>query len=222
MKHLDITFVLETCSDAPDAAPMCLAAVAWDRFAAGQRPFLSEEFKVGIDLRSCVMKGFDFSMETVLWWSRQSAEAQESVAGEECYPIDMAFRLFCDWIKDVRAKYTVGSVCLWCQGSDFDIPVLKHVANRFGLHMPIDRNGFRDCRTYIIEAAQMLADTGRIPSVSPDRDVTADAILADPQRAFLMAPPFEEQGTKCDPVYNAKRSTWAVWHLMSLIKHSML
>ena len=217
MKHIDITFDFETCSTAPDAAPMQLAAIVWDRNATGEHPFIEDTFCVGIDLRTCAVQGFSFDQDTIDWWSRQDKTAKQNVTEDECYPVDMAFMQFCEWIEQMKRKYDAETVCLWCQGQDFDFPILKTIARKFELKMPVHQHYFRDCRTYVLETALILAqrETGSIK-------LTADEIMAKPMRAYDLIPKLSskmmENRTQHDALYDCLRSTWSVWQCMNMIK----
>lgn len=224
MKHLDITLDLETCSTAPDAAPMQLAAVVWDRYATGEHPFLDDEFfNVGIDLRTCVVEGFSFDQETVDWWNRQNETAKRNVSTDICYPVGTAFELFCDWFKTIKQRYDSESICLWCQGLDFDIPVLKTIARRFGQTMPAHYHYFRDSRTYMFETALVLATSA--PSLlDDDHYITPDEIMERPSRIYGMIPEINkkwvEGRAKHDAVYDCARTSWSVWQFMKLQEKS--
>ena len=222
MKHLDITFDFETCSTAPDAAPMQLAAVAWSR-SAKDNPFLEETFCVGVDLRTCVVAGFSFDQDTIDFWSRQNNTAKSCVLADEPLPVNDAFRKFFDWVDDVKKKYETETVCLWCQGQDFDFPILKTIARKFFMTMPVHQHYFRDCRTYVLEAALLL--TGRASykyQLADGSTLTPDEIMEKPMRAYDIIPKLSakmmENRTQHDALYDCLRSTWSVWQCMNMLK----
>ena len=242
MKHIDITFDFETCSVAPDAAPMQLAAIVWNRDAKGEHPFTEDTFNVGIDLRTCITAGFSFDQDTIDWWSRQNEQAKRSVTDDECYAVNMAFMQFCEWIGQMKLKYGADTVCLWCQGQDFDFPILKTIAKKFSLKMPVHQHYFRDCRTYVLEAALTLAqrktaahdgdmqtgtsvekpDAHATGTVAGGALPTIDEIMAKPMRAYDIIPKITSQWiegrTQHDAIYDCLRSTWSVWHCMKLLQ----
>lgn len=211
MKHIDITFDFETVSTAPDAAPMQLAAIVWNRDTKLDSPFTDDAFQVGIDLRTCVVEGFSFDQDTVDWWSRQHNTAKRCVTEEECYGVDTAFQQFCEWIAQMKQKYGADTVCLWCQGQDFDFPILKTIARKFGLKMPVHQHYFRDCRTFVLETVF----NGQI-----SHPTTADEIMEHPMRAYDFIPKLSskmmEGRIQHDALYDCLRSTWAVWQCMQL------
>ena len=221
MKHLDITFDFETCSTAPDAAPMQLAAVAWSR-RVKDNPFLEDTFCVGVDLRTCVVAGFSFDQDTIDFWSRQNNTAKSCVLADEPLPVNDAFRKFFDWVDDVKKKYEAETVCLWCQGQDFDFPILKTIARKFFMTLPIPQHYFRDCRTFVLETALMVTDgenAKRLPDyIRPSG--SHDDILRKPMLAYDLFPkiPAEllEGRAQHDGLYDCLRSTWSVWQCMIL------
>jgi hypothetical protein len=218
-KHIDITFDFETCSTAPDAAPMQLAAIVWNRFSEGEHPFTDDTFNVGIDLRTCVVAGFAFDQDTVDFWSRQNETAKQNVTETECYAVDTSFMRFCEWIEQMKKKYGADTVCLWCQGQDFDFPILKTIARKFGLKMPVHMHYFRDCRTYVLETALILADTHSAPD---GFTFNVSDILEKPMRAYDLIPKINEDWLKGrsqhDAFYDCMRSTWNVWQCMKFLK----
>ena len=88
MNHIDITFDMETCATTANAAVMQVAAVAWNR-SAKENPFFWCEihtlatFNEHIDLRSCVVDGFDFDQATIKWWANQTDKAKKAVKEEK-------------------------------------------------------------------------------------------------------------------------------------------
>lgn len=219
MKHIDITFDFETVSTAPDAAPMQLGAIVWNRDTELDTPFTDDAFNTAIDLRTCAVEGFSFDQDTIDWWSRQNDTSKQCVTKGECYAVDRAFQQFIDWIEEMKKKYGADTVCLWCQGQDFDFPILKTIARKFNLKMPVHQHYFRDCRTYVLEAALILADTHSAPE---GFTFNVSDILEKPMRAYDLIPKLPakiiENRTQHDAIYDCLRSTWSVWHCMKFLK----
>lgn len=222
MKHIDITFDFETVSTAPDAAPMQLAAIVWDRDTTSESPFTEDTFNVGIDLRTCVVEGFSFDQDTVNFWSRQNETAKQNVTETECCAVDTVFLRFCDWIEQMKKKYGASTVCLWCQGQDFDFPILKTIARKFNLKMPVHQHYFRDCRTYVLETIMMLLDKGNRTDETHSVHLTLDDVLEKPMRAYDLIPKIKSDWldgrTQHDALYDCLRSTWSVWQCMKFLK----
>lgn len=223
MKHIDITFDFETVSTAPDAAPMSLGAIVWLRDTELELPFTEDSFSAGIDLRSCVVKGFSFDQDTIAWWSRQNETAKYSVTKGECLAVADVFCKFFDWVEKMQQKYGADTVCLWCQGQDFDFPILKTIARKFSMAVPVHQHYFRDCRTFVLETAALLTD--RDPhkyKLSDGSTLTPDGIMAKPMRAYDIIPKIKDEilegRSQHDALYDCLRSTWSVWNCMKLLK----
>lgn len=218
-KILDITFDLETCDVTPTAAPLQLAAVAWDRTKkdAEGDPFLRDgkqliAFNMRCDLTEAVMDGLTFSQNTIDFWSRQPRKTQQRVIGTESdirlSPKELWYAFF-DWCDSLKDETDSDHIVLWCQGQDFDIPMMKHCAAKYGLKMPFNQYSFRDCRTLAFEMALTTED--RI-----------DEMFRYPKSApYDYLPPIPEalQGYSHDALFDCIRSTWSVWHILNKIKN---
>jgi hypothetical protein len=222
MKHIDITFDFETVSTAPNAAPMSMGAIVWNRDTDIESPFTDDAFSIAIDLRTCVVEGFSFDQDTIEWWSRQNETAKQSVTEEECYAVDMAFVQFCEWIDRMKKKYGADTVCLWCQGQDFDFPILKTIARKFGLKMPVHQHYFRDCRTYVLETVLTLLSADNRTNETHSVHLTLGDVLEKPMRAYDLIPKIKSDWldgrTQHDALYDCLRSTWSVWQCMKFLK----
>lgn len=229
MRHLDITFDLETCAVTANAAVMQVAAVAWTRNADGD-PFSFEHdgvaferdivFNEHVDLRTCVVDGFDFEPATVQWWTRQSEAARQAVCDGLAEPVKEVFARFIQWIEEVMKITGAKSVCLWCQGMDFDGAILYNVCRKYGLKLPFRHQQLRDSRTVILEAAVIQAqrNKGADGSVSRGASVPSpDEILADDRMAYSLYPQLPGrflQGEAHDALYDAIRSSWNTWQAL--------
>lgn len=68
------------------------------------------------------------SESTLVWWMGQS-DAARKVFTEPKVTLESALNDFIDWID--HDKY-----CVWSNGADFDIPLVKHAMDQFGLEPP--------------------------------------------------------------------------------------
>ena len=246
MRLMDITLDLETCSLSSHAAIMQIAAVAWDRFAKDDtqmffgktsRPDETRHFVRTIDLNSQFVEGlFDFSQDTADWWGRQSREAKMAVAddisGGATHSYDIktekqsqallneALADLDDWIRALLKEHDVTNFSLWCQGTDFDIPILRYAAestrcNKL-LPMALHHKYFRDCRTAIYECvASWLGSTDK------DLPYTKLDLLNDPTLAYKILPQLPEsfggRENAHDALYDCIRSSWFTWQALRLI-----
>lgn len=228
-KILDITVDLETLALTPNAAILQIAAVAWQRDAADTPFFLthwkdedgSEHSKMAehyifdnkIDLRSCVALNMDFDQKTVAFWSTQKPEVKHAVLySEDCvYVLSEALNSFMAWASELASEFDKEgcSICLWSQGSDFDIAILRNACHKCGLTDQFDKvfphTSFRDARTFILEIGRTVTAPHFYPlsdnTVVPDKDI------------YQALPPFEGENLTHDALYDCQKTTWQVWNL---------
>ena len=241
MRLLDITLDLETCSLSSHAAIMQIAAVAWDRFSKDDsqmffgkalKPEDTEHFVRTIDLNSQFVEGlFDFDQNTANWWGKQSRESKLAVAEDITSAevktekqsqalLNEALAELDDWIRQLLSKYNVDNFCIWCQGTDFDIPILRYAAestrcNKL-LPMALHHKYFRDCRTAIYEcvAAWLGRTTEDVPYTKVD-------LLKGPTLAYKILPQLPESFGGSEnahgALYDCVRSSWFTWQALRLI-----
>ena len=212
---LDITIDFETCSLCPTAAVMSIGAVAWRRDNTAS-PFYNLKsgkqdpasvFSCHIDLRSMFINGFTFDEKTAAWWKAKADEAKASLLSSDsydlpCRPIDVAVKDWFDWIEDFKKEQSEQEVCLWAQGSDFDIAILRYICYKFGIDMPLPHTGFRDHRTFIYEAARLICK--------------ARGESYHPSKAYNQVEDYKniEKGAEHDPVFDCNRSIYSTWQMM--------
>lgn len=245
MKHLDFTIDFETCALSANAAPMMVAVVPWRRdnrrnpFAVDDEGEATEEVVsawpdpyVGyVDLRTCVVDGFDFDPATVKWWTEKSEAAKRAVCEGLAEPVTDVLIGVLDYIRDIVAQYQLDSICLWCQGMDIDIALLRSLARRYDIDLEdtVPHTQFRDCRTIILEGALVRARRLHMEAVAkaetliagqpfPQPVVTQQAILDEPAKAYVLFDPLPDdiaQGSEAhDALYDALRSSWNTWQAL--------
>lgn len=218
---LDITLDLETCALCPTAAVMSIGAVAWDRFNV-DTPFIPLQkefpdtqdpscfFSCHIDLRSMYVNNFTFDKKTSEWWKCQSDDAKASVLGSDsyelpCRPIEVAIKDLFDWAEELRQTRGEDKICLWSQGSDFDIAILRNICYVFNIDIPVHYTNFRDHRTYYLEGARRLCE--------------AREVDFDQRYAYELVDDYTEgKDIVHDPMYDCKRSIYATWQMMKKLK----
>lgn len=157
-KVVNIALDIETLSKRPTAAIIYIAAKA---FSLGDNKVTGEklEFKQAVDATSCVMLGLDIDPATVKWWSERPEKAKEQFS----YSSNLLYVLMglSDFIQKVKEGNEVEEVVLWCQGTDFDIAILRNAFvaaynDRAEKHLPWKYANVRDSRTFIHEGVRLI------------------------------------------------------------------
>lgn len=227
MEHLDVTIDFETAGLSANAAVLQLGAVAWDRhatdnpfeivdqdghvintFNSASQDIDPECVNFSFDLRDQVFAGREFAPDTISFWAdKQKEDIKDGIISLEPKPTKDVLYSFVEWVKDLATVTGAKSVCIWSQGTDFDISILRSLAVQFNIELPrnIYKN-FRDARTYIMEmgAAYFLEN--------------ADEAHRNPNAVYQAVgtecPPLPFKGNVHDALYDAVRSSWNVWSIM--------
>lgn len=214
MKLIDITIDLETCSTTPNAAIMQLAAVAWDRNHDTSATLFDDMpmFNVGVDLRTAVMDGFDFDPSTCRFWSGNKQKVKDVVLDLEAHSLKDVVEGFIEWIGEVRLSSSADAVCLWAQGSDFDIAIIRNALAKYGLRLPMSQKFFRDARSICLEiGAHLLLEEG----IEPDDALCDIKIYEDRIYKNLTftyeAPALINEVRAHDALYDARRTAFSTW-----------
>lgn len=223
MKHLDITIDFETCAMTANAAVMKVAMVPWLRDNDAD-PFSFDDMDIYegcVDLRTCVVDGFDFDPETIKWWSERNLKAKEAVTKGEPKAVDDVLIGMLNYIRELKEKHALTSIFVWCQGMDFDIAILRNLCRKYGVKLEEDipHTSFRDCRTVILEAALIEASrdlNGK--STRANGIILPEQILAGSYDVYKMFDPLPERysaGSEAhDALYDALRSSWNTWQAL--------
>ena len=220
MKHLDITIDFETCAMTANAAVMQVAMVPWLRDNDAD-PFSFDDMDIYegcVDLRTCVVDGFDFDPETIKWWSERNLKAKEAVTKGEPKAVDDVLIGMLNYIRELKEKHALTSIFVWCQGMDFDIAILRNLCRKYGVELEEDipHTSFRDCRTVILEAA--LIEASRSLNGKSNGIILPEQILAGSYDVYKMFDPLPERysaGSEAhDALYDALRSSWNTWQAL--------
>ena len=115
----------ETLGTTADSVILSIGAVKFD-LASGQID--DEGFYVSISVDSNMEMGRRISEDTLMWWLKQPAAAQQ-VFFEPKETLRTALELLSDWIG--TDDYEV-----WSNGADFDIPMLAHAYAQHSIKVP--------------------------------------------------------------------------------------
>ena len=123
LKHVMLD--LETLGTRADSVILSIGAVKFDPDSG---KIDDKAFYASISVDSNTESGRHISEETLLWWLKQSAEAQK-VFHEAKSTLPTALDDFSAWFD--HDDYQV-----WSNGADFDIPMLSHAFSTHGLETP--------------------------------------------------------------------------------------
>jgi hypothetical protein len=169
-----------------------------------------------------VVDGFDFDPETVKWWSERSEAAKEAVCSGLPEPVTDVLIAALDYIREAVALYQLDSICLWCQGMDFDIAILRNLCRKYDVDLEDDvpHTSFRDCRTLILEVA--AAKAAKLLREHPELAGEMPEILSQPELAYKLFPLLpdvcDDRSEAHDALYDALRSSWYTWQALKYIK----
>lgn len=206
MTILDVTIDFETCALSANAAILQLAAVPFNTRVneMNKKQVFTPDippFNAMVDLRSCVMDGFDFDKDTLKWWSEKPQALKDEMADGDCYPLKDVMEQFIDWLNDLALSAEGAVICLWSQGADFDIAILRNICKKYNLTLPVSFHNFRDARTFVIENISNLLLPHPEEGVA-DNNLVYQRIPAYPDHVF--------GGCTHNAIYDAARTSWNV------------
>ena len=242
MRTIDITFDLETTSLQPTAAIMSFGAVAWNRQAKSNPFLLNDNMAVGCNdgfsrytilvphLAQQFFKGFDFDRDTARWWNGQSDDAKDAIIMAEPVCCELLVTGFSHWLLSVLDVAGADSYRLWCQGSDFDLPIFRHFLSVFDINHLIKLHHcyFRDARTFTLEAVETIFKAGKWGELVDSPDYKYDDFCANPQTIYAHLPQMTERvkdsldyngdlSARHSVLFDAAQSSWNVWLLQRCV-----
>lgn len=117
----------ETLGTTSDAVVMSIGAVKFDLHS---KKTDDEGFYASISIESNLELGRRIAEDTLIWWMGQAKEAQ-GVFHEPKVPLCSALKDLTEWLGE-----DPGSLHVWSNGADFDIPMLSLAYAQAGLETP--------------------------------------------------------------------------------------
>jgi hypothetical protein len=130
---------IETVDTKTTAAIVSIAAVRFDALGRGDN---MQTLELLIDLDDCFAAGLTYDDGTIAWWSNQT-EAVKYKAFEAGPRLKLA-----DALVELRT-FVAGSTRLWCQGMNFDTPILENAYRAAKVNIPWNYWQWRDSRTLL-------------------------------------------------------------------------
>lgn len=130
---------LETLAVGVDAHIATIGAIAFNSWGK-----IIDEFYRRVEFRSCEELGLKTNEATLQFWQGQNDEAKKEVFdSENRIPIQKVLSEFADfWKKNKGEKF-------WCNGANFDEPILSNAFDRAGMEKPWKFWNVRCLRTYM-------------------------------------------------------------------------
>lgn len=130
----NIMIDIETLGTSRSSLILSIGAVEFD--AEG----ISKEFEVNIQPESCEAMGLTVDVRTVMWWLDQKKEAQDAILTGKKVNLVRA-------LADFSGAFDWKNAIVWCNGADFDIPILENAFDACGVEAPWKYYNKRDFRT---------------------------------------------------------------------------
>lgn len=160
MKHIMID--TETLGTSADAVILSIGAVKFD-LVTGEID--DGGFYSSISVESNLAWKRRVSEDTLLWWFKQPAAAQQ-VFFEPKETLETALEQFSDWVGD-------GDYEVWSNGADFDLPMIAHAFTQTGIEIPWKFWNSRCFRTYKnLPGAKAI----KVPTAGVKHNALADAL----------------------------------------------
>lgn len=135
MSKIDSIMIdLETLATSPNAAVIQVGAVAFDSHNGTVSP---DAFERDVDLFSAVMLGGEVEARTAQWWRDRGGLELKNPR-----PLREVLTDLSAWLKQFKDVKRV-----WCQGANFDEPILSGYYKRAGIACPWPYYAARDTRT---------------------------------------------------------------------------
>jgi len=128
---------IETLGTAPSSAIVSIGAVrfSWKDGA------VSDKFYINVDAADCVRLGLKIDPDTIQWWSTQPKEARQAWM-KDPVSVHEALSTFNEWFGKGKPE-------VWCNGMNFDFPLLETAFRAVELKSPWQYYLLNDMRTIV-------------------------------------------------------------------------
>lgn len=100
-----------------------------------------DKFYINVDAKDSVDHGLVINKDTIEWWGKQSKEARQAWM-VDAKPLKEALTAFSEW-------HGAGKQELWCNGMNFDFPLLQVAYSKVGMEVPWAYYLLNDMRTIV-------------------------------------------------------------------------
>jgi len=114
---------IETLGTSSNSVILSIGAVEFNNEELGK------EFEVFIDPKSCTEHGLVIDADTVMWWLGQSDAARGELLKRKCVTLERA-------IIQLHEAFDWKGKEVWCNGTDFDFPIISSACKALGVVEP--------------------------------------------------------------------------------------
>jgi exodeoxyribonuclease VIII len=160
---LDLMIDLETLGTGTDAVIVSIGACYFD-IHTGET---GDKFYEALNITNQLAFDRKIDPSTLSWWMGQSEEARKVFTETSDMDIRSQLEMFCEWIRVSGSN----SVHVWGNGSSFDISILEHALNQFGIEIPWKYSNVMDLRTF----RRFVANNEKVTYISGHHNALSDA-----------------------------------------------
>lgn len=164
---------IETLDTGEKAAVASIGAKAFDPKTGVVLP---DQFEATLSIKQ--QEGIrSINIDTVLWWMKQSKEAQERTFGGNRNDVNQALRMFATFCAvpwSSGATYGPKQVFIWGNGNTFDNVILRSLFKDFNVAFPCDYRNDLDHRTL-----KFIATNAGVALLDYDKTKVAHTALDD-------------------------------------------
>lgn len=143
---------IETLGTTPGCVVLSIGACEFSEKGIGK------QFYTSIKPESCVEWGLTIDPNTVLWWFDQSQDARDFITKGKHVDLDIA-------LAEFRAAFKWKGKNVWCNGANFDFPILTAAHKAIGVSVPWEYWAINDYRTIKNIAGRDLFDACKVEAV---------------------------------------------------------
>jgi hypothetical protein len=156
MQVTDISFDLETLSNRFDSAILSIGAAEFNRHTGE----IGRTLYVEIDLNEAIKRGH-VEGSTLAWWMQQDDRAKTIFTSRVKEQFGTALGMVSEFVGQAESRDR--ELCVWGNGSSFDITILEHAFSKDWREIPWKFWNVRDMRTIVDVAAASGFDKKSIP-----------------------------------------------------------
>lgn len=142
----DLMIDLETLDTTVTAKILSVGLCFFD-IATGEIP-LTGHFQIDVDTQ----RNRTLSDSTLRWWLGQSDDARGKMKTGARDTLEKILWYIAEYVKESPG------IRVWGNGATFDVSILEHAFNEYGIPVPWDFRNVRDMRT-LVEVGQMITGT---------------------------------------------------------------